>query len=250
MCPSILSCGSGLLQGATGSPHPPPRAPLMGFRPLQHRRYRGYSSRLHARGSPTCTVSTVCAGLLPRRLPGPISSRERSWGCPGAGFPSTPPPPARHRRQIAPSPFTSREGLARAPAVPAHRLLPRVLPSVGDEACRPSLLRLSPRRSLASPSPRCAPESASPSVVAFSLESAIPFRGPSPPTAASSASASAWLVVVPPDEKDHSPAPRSPQARRKLSTIGPPPYSSRDSPACGPARLIPIFFTPVFTACG
>jgi hypothetical protein len=60
------------------------------------------------------------------------------------GFPSSLPPAARHRRPTTPSPFTSRDGLGRAPADPFHRVLPRDLPSVGDGAlARPSLLRFS-----------------------------------------------------------------------------------------------------------
>jgi hypothetical protein len=250
MCPSILSCGLGLLQGATGSPRPPPRAPLMGFRPLQHRRYRGYSSRFHARGSPTCTVSTVCAGLLPRRLPGPISSRERSWGCPGRAS------PRRHRRRLITDGKSRRVRSRHARGWLARRPFPPIVSSLG--ACRPSVMRLDAQLSCACRGGallRVRRRDALQSLLHRRWSRSLwrarsPFEVPRHRRllaahrlrrGSSSYRPTRRTIVQRIDQR---------QARRELSTIEAPPYSSRDSPACRPPQAIPIFFTPESTACG
>jgi hypothetical protein len=78
------------------------------------------------------TVSTVCAGLLPRRLPGPVSSRERSWGFPGRAS------PRRRRRRFISDGKQRRVRSRHARGWLARRPFPPIVSSL--RACRPSVM--------------------------------------------------------------------------------------------------------------
>ncbi len=75
--PAILSCGSAFFRVPSGSPCPPPRAPLLGFRPPSLHAFSAQRAgtfagrRRHARGV------SPCAGRLPTSPPEGIACRRR-----------------------------------------------------------------------------------------------------------------------------------------------------------------------------
>jgi hypothetical protein len=136
---AILSCGSAFFRVPSGSPCPPPRAPLLGFWPPSLRAFSARRTgtfagrRLHARG-----VSS-CAGRLPPSPPEGVACRRR-WTL------------ARHLSCAFRARGRSRVRAALQSLLRRRRSLPLSKPRspfevLGSSSYRPTKTTLSPSRS-------------------------------------------------------------------------------------------------------